>query len=242
MSKGEMTIMAKIAQREDGYHFIDGDQDVVCKVWNEKSKANEAHPEGKPWIVLPKDNSTNRTYFSEDKFIAENVDGEIEVEVKTSAPRTLGATGVKASITKYLDEETVAEYTNLVNNAVEKFKAAKANSKKKKPEEMSIEELKAYIERLENGEKITLTSGPKSFLEMFTEDEYNRYNEILALAAENKANAPKVRAERRPLTDEEKAARATKRKAKDISKAKALLAALMGESTDDETVDESELD
>ena len=234
--------MAKIAQREDGYHFIDGDQDVVCKVWNEKSKANEAHPEGKPWIVLPKDNSTNRTYFSEDKFIAENVDGEIEVEVKTSAPRTLGATGVKASITKYLDEETVAEYTNLVNNAVEKFKAAKANSKKKKPEEMTVEELKAYIERLENGEKITLTSGPKSFLEMFTEDEYNRYNEILALAAENKANAPKVRAERRPLTDEEKAARATKRKAKDISKAKALLAALMGESTDDETVDESELD
>ena len=60
---------------------------------------------------------------------------------------------------------------------------------------------------------------------MFTEDEYNRYNEILALSAENKANRP--RAERRPLTDEEKAVRAEKRKDKEISKAQALLAALM---------------
>ena len=228
--------MAKIAQREDGYHFIDGDQDVVCKVWNEKSKVNEAHPEGKPWIVLPKDNSTNRTYFSEDKFIAENVDGEIEVEVKTSAPRTLGATGVKASITKYLDEETTAEYTNLVNNAVEKFKAAKANSKKKKPEEMTVEELKAYIERLENGEKITLTSGPKSFLEMFTEDEYNRYNEILALAAENKANAPK--AVRGPLTAEEKAARKAKTAQNKINKLEALLAKMRAADTVEEDIDE----
>ena len=90
--------MAKIISREDGYHFIDGDQDTLCKVWNEKSKPTEAHPAGKPWIVLPKDNSTNRTYFSEDKFVAENVDGELEVDVKTSAPRTLGATGVKANI------------------------------------------------------------------------------------------------------------------------------------------------
>lgn len=217
--------MAIIAKREDGYHFIDGDQDELCKVWNEKSKATEAHPEGKPWIVLPKDNSTNRTFFSEDKFIAEAVDGELEVVVKNSAPRVLGATGVKASITKYLDEETAQEYTNLVTNAVEQFRAAKADCKKKKPEEMSIEELKSYIAALEAGEKISVKTGPKSFLEMFTEDEYNRYNEILALAAENKANAP--RAARRPLTDEEKAARATARKGKDISKAKALLEALM---------------
>ena len=219
--------MAKIILEDGKYYFDaqDGSERVECPVWNEKSKASEAHPEGKPWIKLPKDNVTNRTYFSEDKFLAEHENFELEVEVKTSAPRVLGATGVKQEIIKYLDEETATEYTELVNGAVEKFKAAKASSKKTKPEDMTVEQLQKYIEALQNGEKITVTNGPKSFLDMFTEDEYNRYNEILALSAENKANRP--RAERRPLTDEEKAARAQKRTNKEISKAKALLEALM---------------
>ena len=220
--------MAKIILNDNKYYFDaeDGRDSVELKVWNEKSKANDAHPEGKPWIKLPKDNVTNRTYFSEDKFLAENVDGELEVEVKTTAPRVLGATGVKQEIIKYLDEETANEYTELVNGAVEKFKAAKASTKKKKPEEMTAEELEALIAALKSGAPIkSVTNGPKSFLDMFTEDEYNRYNEILALSAENKANRP--RAERRPLTDEEKAIRAEKRKDKEISKAQALLAALM---------------
>lgn len=221
--------MARIILEDGKYYFDaqDGSERVECPVWNEKSKASEAHPEGKPWIKLPKDNVTNRTYFSEDKFIAENVNGELEVEVKTSAPRVLGATGVKQEIIKYLDEETAAEYTTLVNTAVEKFKAEKANSKKLKPEEMTREQLQAYIDALEKGEKIVAKTGPKSFLDVFTEDEYNRYNEILAISAENKANRP--RAERRPLTDEEKAVRAQKRTNKEISKAKALLEALMAE-------------
>lgn len=219
--------MAKIILEDGKYYFDaqDGSERVECPVWNEKSKASEAHPEGKPWIKLPKDNITNRTYFSEDKFLAEHENFELEVEVKTSAPRVLGATGVKQEIIKYLDEETAAEYTNLVNTAVDKFKTAKASSKKTKPEDMTVEQLQKYIEALQNGEKITVTNGPKSFLDMFTEEEYNRYNEILALSAENKANRP--RAERRPLTDEEKAVRAQKRTNKEISKAKALLEALM---------------
>lgn len=219
--------MARIILEDGKYYFDaqDGSDMIECPVWFEKSKANDAHPEGKPWIKLPKDNVTNRTYFSEDKFLAEHNNFELEVEVKTSAPRVLGATGVKQDIIKYLDEETATEYTNLVTTAVEKFKDAKASSRKLKPEEMSIEQLKEYITALENGEKIVAKTGPKSFLDMFTEDEYNRYNEILALSAENKANRP--RAERRPLTDEEKAVRAQKRTNKEISKAQALLAALM---------------
>ena len=219
--------MARIILEDGKYYFDaqDGSDMTECPVWYEKSKANDAHPEGKPWIKLPKDNVTNKTYFSEDKFLAEHNNFELEVEVKTSAPRVLGATGVKQDIIKYLDEETATEYTNLVTTAVEKFKDAKASSRKLKPEEMSIEQLKEYITALENGEKIVAKTGPKSFLDMFTEDEYNRYNEILALSAENKANRP--RAERRPLTDEEKAVRAQKRTNKEISKAQALLAALM---------------
>ena len=219
--------MAKIYKIDDKFYFDaqDGSEAVECKTWVETGKTTKNHPEGKTWIKLPKGNVTNRQFYSVDLFEATNVDGEVTVEIKTAAPRVLGTSGVKQNIIKYLDEATAEEYTTLVNNAVEAYKAAKANNKKKKPEEMTIEELTAYVEALKNGTSVnTIVSGPKSFIDVFTEEEYNRYNEILALAAENKANAP--RAKRGPLSDEEKATRAIKRKANELSKAEALLAAL----------------
>ena len=223
--------MAKLIKRDGQYYFDaeDGTELTLCKTWVETSKKNDNHPDGKPWIVLPKGNITNRTYFSEEKFAAEAVNDEIEVEVKTSAPRVLGSNGVKKDIIKYLDEETANEYTTLVTEAVEAFKAAKGTKKKKKPADMTVEELEAYIECLKNGTAYKATTvGPKSFIDMFNDEQYNRYNEILALAQENKANMPK--AKRGPLSDEEKEARAAKRRANDISKAEKLLAALRAAS------------
>lgn len=237
--------MAKIVLNDDKFQFVEDDGNVTdCVVWNEKSKANDKHPEGKPWIKLPKGNSTNRAYYSLDAFNANAVDGEVEVEVKTAAPRVLGTSGVKQSIVKYLDEDSAREYTDLVNGAVEAFKAAKGNNKAKKPEEMTVEELEAYIEALKNGTSIkAIANGPKSFMDMFSEEEYQRYNELLALAQENKANAP--RAKRGPLSDEEKAVRREKAKAKKISKAEELLAMLKaGKSVnndDEDIIDEDEL-
>ncbi len=215
--------------KQTGKYLFDSEQDgaepVELTVWLEKSKANEQHPDGKPWILLPKDNVTNRRYFSEDLFNATAVDGVVEVEVKTTPPRVLGATGVKQTILKWLNEEDAAMYTELVEGAVEAYKEAKNNFKKKKPEDMTVEELESYIEALKAGEKPKVATGPKSFLDMFTEEEYDLYNELLAKAAENKANAP--RAPRRKLTEEEKAKRAEKRKQKEISKAEELLEALL---------------
>ena len=75
------------------------------------------------------------------------------------------------------------------------------------------------------GRKPTLVkTGPKSFIDCFTDEEYDRYNALIALSIENKANAPK--AVRGPLTDEQKAARAEKRKAAQITKAEEMLAKL----------------
>lgn len=202
----------------------DGSTPVELVVWLEKSKATEKHPDGKPWIKLPKDNITNRAYFSEDLFLASAVDGEVVVEIKTAAPRVLGATGIKQEIIDFLSEEDANEYTGLVQTALDAFKAAKENSKKKKPEEMSKAELEVYIEALRTGSKYTPASAPKSFLEMFTQDQYNRYNELLAKAAEAKANAPK--AQRAPLSEEQKAQRAVKRQQTELSKAQKLLQAL----------------
>lgn len=221
----------------------DGSDVVGCKTWLETSKKNDKHPDGKWWIKLPKDNVTNRAYFSVDKFEAENVDGEITVEVKTAAPRVLGTNGIRQDVIKYLDEDTAAEYTTLVNGAVEAFKEAKANNKKKKLEDMTEEELVAYIEALKSGKAYTPTDGTtaKSFIDMFSEDEYNRYNEILAQAAETKANTP--RAKRGPLSDAEKAARKAKRTSNEITKAEKLLAALKATMTvDDEEFTNDDLD
>jgi len=197
-------------------------EDLV--VWLEKSKANEKHPNGKPWIRLPKDNITNRAYFSEDLFLATAVDGVVEVEVKTAAPRVLGATGVKQEIVENLSETEAAEYTSLVDTALEAFKTAKADSKKKKPEEMTVAELEAYIHALQTGTKYTPAQAPKSFLDMFSEADYARYNELLAIAAANKANAPKT--PRQPLTETQKIQRAEKRQKTELSKAEALLQTL----------------
>lgn len=234
--------MAKIIL-EDGKFYLDeenGTELKECKRWLEISKKNEAHPDGKRWIKLPKDNITNRTYVSEDLFDAENVNGVLPVEIKTSAPRVLGSSGVKQTIVKYLSEEEAAEYTTLVNTAVEAYKAAKANTKKKKPEDMTVEELEAYIAAIKEGRTITVKTGPKSFIDMFDDAGYARYNELLAIAQENKANAP--RAKRGPLTDEEKAARTAKRKLNELSKAEKLLAALRAsagtDSIDDEDIDD----
>jgi len=193
-------------------------------VWLEKSKASEKHPDGKPWIRLPKDNPTNRAYFSEDLFISSQVDGAVEVEIKTAPPRILGATGVKQEIIDNLNQTDGAEYIALVNAALEAFKVAKTNSKRKKLEEMTKEELEAMIFALENGTKYAPAAAPKSFLDMFSEADYARYNELLAISAENKANAPK--AERAPLTAEQKAKRAVKRQHTELTKAQALLASL----------------
>lgn len=231
---------------EDGKYYLDeenGTELKECKRWLETSKKNEAHPEGKRWIKLPKDNITNRQYVSEDLFDAESVNGVLPVEIKTSAPRVLGSTGVKANIVKYLSEEDATEYTNLVNKAVDAYKVAKADSKVKKIEDMNVEELEAYLTALKEGKKLSVKAGPKSFMDMFTDEEYNRYNELLAKSQENKANMPK--AKRGPLTDEEKAARRIKATQNKINKAEALLAKLraaQGQTEDTEEIVEEDID
>ena len=229
-----MKIVLNAVDNEYYFDAEDGTAPLKCKRWLETSKKSEAHLYGKRWIVLPKGNAANRTYISEDKFEAEAVNGELVVEYNDRAPRTLGSTTVKTIITKYLDDATAEEYTTLVTNAVEAYKAAKASSKAKKLEEMTEEELLAFIEAKKNGTPISVKSGPKSFLDMFTEEEYNRYNEILAIAQENKANMP--RAKRGPLSDEEKAARKIKRDQSILTKAEKLLAAMRAGSVQDTQV------
>ena len=65
----------------------------------------------------------------------------------------------------------------------------------------------------------------KSFIDFILPEDYERYNELLALAEEAKANAPKApRAKRAPMTVEQKKKMAEGRLAKAQAARDALLA------------------
>lgn len=67
-----------------------------------------------------------------------------------------------------------------------------------------------------------------NIVDYILEEDYPRYQELVAKAAENKANAPKVKKERAPLTKEQKLARMKKQREALDAKLAALLA---GEDT-----------
>lgn len=71
--------------------------------------------------------------------------------------------GVREGIIKYLDEDLSNEFIDLVTTASIVFK-----------------------ERKSKGDKSI-----KSFLDVFTDAEYARYNELIFLSQENKANCPR---------------------------------------------------
>ena len=91
--------MVKIIRIDGKFYFAEDDKELVeCKTWLETSKKSAKNPDGKLHILLPKDNSVNRQYLAVDKFNAEAVNEELILTVKESAPRVLGATGVKQTI------------------------------------------------------------------------------------------------------------------------------------------------
>lgn len=66
----------------------------------------------------------------------------------------------------------------------------------------------------------------KSIVDYILEEDYARYNELLNIAEQNKANAPKAeRKPRAPMTNEQKKARLEKRLADAQAKLAELLAA-----------------
>jgi len=234
------------------YLFENEGKQTPMWVWLEKKAAfAKTHPNGKPWLRSKEMlEACNRDYISESAVITEiGKAGYCEVAVKTAAKRVIGATGVQQGVVKYLSPESAAGYTALVTKYTEAFKAAKGTQKKKKLEEMNAEELKAYIAALESGEKPVVSKGPKNFIEIMTAEDVEAYNAYIAEARDNKENAPKVKAERKPLTDAEKAARAAKRVANEKSKAQQLLAAMLGgpvapaaEDTDEDFDDSDDTD
>ena len=69
----------------------------------------------------------------------------------------------------------------------------------------------------------------KSLVDFILPEDYERYNELLGLAEQAKANAPKApRAPRAPMTMEQKIKMAEGRKAKAEAKLAELLAAMNG--------------
>ena len=73
----------------------------------------------------------------------------------------------------------------------------------------------------------------KAIVDYISEEDYPRYQELLAMAEEAKKNAPKKeRAPRAPMTQEQKKKAAESRLAKAQAALEALLAAERGETSD----------
>lgn len=63
----------------------------------------------------------------------------------------------------------------------------------------------------------------RNTVDYILEEDYPRYQELVAKAAENKANAPKVKKERAPLTKEQKIERMKKQREALNAKLEALI-------------------
>lgn len=223
---------AENIKQEGKYLFDHEGKQTPMWVWLEKKTAfAKTHPNGKPWIRSKEMLDTcNRDYISEAAFTAENTKTNgngMEVAIKTAQKRVLGATGVQQGVVKYLTPESVKGYEAIVNKYTEAFKATKGTTKKIKMEDMTADQLRAYLADLDAGKVPAKVSGPRNFVEIMTAEDLEAYNGYIAEAREAKENAPKTPREHRKLTDEEKAERKEKRTANEKSKGAALLAALL---------------
>lgn len=213
--------MLKIVKIDDAYFAEEEGQEAVeCTVITEKKGEKVSY-----WIKLPKGNSTNRQFVSVKSFEEKAIDNEIIVPVKTSGPRIVG--GPKKAVIDYLDAEDAEVYTSIVEKAMEAYKNSKSARTKKPLNQMSKEELQAMLNALENDEKYSVTTGPKSFIDCMSDEDRDTYVALVEKSQENKKNRPK--APRGPLTEEQKAARKEKAKEKKRNTILAMLAQLEGE-------------
>jgi len=205
--------MLKVFKQDDAYFAQEEGQEAVeCKFHIDKRYTSEFCEEGKKIIHLPANNSSNRQFISEDLFMEKQIDNECVIPVKTAGKRLVG--GPKKSVIEYLDEEDAAEYTRIVEEAMNVYKEAKNSRTKKSLSEMTKEELEAALYALENGTTININNGPKSFIDCMSDEDRETYVALIEKSQENKQNRP--RAPRGPLSPEQKAAR----KAKQIEKKK----------------------
>ena len=217
--------MLKVFKIENTYYAQEEGQEAVeCKVTYDKRGIDDTHPLGKAWINLPKENSSNRQYISETAFEKTAVNDEVIVPVKLGGPRIVG--GPKKSVVEYLDDADREIYTSIVEKAQEAYKQAKAKKTKKALTEMSREELEAMLKALETGENLTISNGPKSFIDCMSDEHRETSVALTEKSQENKANRPKAR--RGPLSEEQKAVRREKAKEKKRNAILAMLAKLEG--------------
>ena len=133
-----------------------------------------------------------------------------------TSPSAHGPKMPGSKFVKYLDEEQVAQ----LNAIFERTKAAMTETRTDDVTAQQIKALKAlktYKELI--GEdtadvdaQITALKGTgKTFIDFMSEEDYAAYNDLMTIAESNKANAPKAPRGHKPLTAEQKLARAKKK-------------------------------
>lgn len=196
----------------------------------------------KQTIFIP-NSPCNRKYILtnvSNKFFAEN--NEMVLEYKAS--KQIASCGHSTyevgqplkkdvKLVEYLSEEQKAEYQAIIDKAVEAY-----NAQKVKPM-TELEKAQAALARAQrqiailNGEEVPEEvkekTERKSVVDCIVDEDYDRYNELLDIAADAKSKAPRKVAERKPISKETKLKMAEARKAKLEAQIAALLAAQTAE-------------
>lgn len=141
-----------------------------------------------------------------------------------------------AKLVGYLTDEQKVEYQAIVDRTIETYNAQKPVEltdleKAKlalKKAERKIAELKGeeYVDDTADADEKT---GRKTLLECMSEEDYLRYDELLTIAGEAKAKAPRAKVERKPLSKETQIKMAEARKKKAEETIARLLAGLGGD-------------
>lgn len=212
-NNGDVTNVSVI-KLDDGYHMKNGDEvsPTVLRV-------REYEP-GKQ-VILLEPNAANRRYLHVDKMVTD------EVVLTYKAPVKIGAVGSKTPNEKqiaYLNDEQKAEYLAIIDEARAKMAAAVPTEL---TEQEKLEKQIAKLTAKLNGETYheeKVAGVSKNVVDYIADDKYDRYNELLDIAAENKKNTPRKVPVRGPMTDEQKKKMAEGKLAKLQAKLDAMMA------------------
>lgn len=138
-----------------------------------------------------------------------------------------------AKLVEYLDDAQKAEYQVIINKAIEVYNAQKAKPmtelEKAQAALAKAQRQIAILNGEEVPEEVKEKTERKSIIDCVAEEDYDRYNELLDIAADAKSKAPKVKREGKPMSKETKLKMAEARKKKLEEQIAKLLAAQLDE-------------
>lgn len=227
---------------DDAYELMSEDKTIS---YGKAKIKPDAGSNKKMAIFLPKSPCNRKLILLNvsNKHFAEH--DELRLEYKASKHIESGARGTYTvgqplkkdeKLVPYLNEEDRAEYQAIVDRTIEVYNAQKpAELTELEKAQLTLKKAERKIAELKGEElpedEIETKAKRKSILDCMSEEDYVRYDELLTIAGDAKAKAPRAKVERKPLSKETQIKMAESRKKKAEETIARLLASLNGDGT-----------